>query len=661
MSNKTAKASVEPVRQRTQYSCMSASMAMCLRALGHEVTEDEVNKVMGARPMAGASWEQALACAQHYGCRATLTMPSTVEQLKVWTDMGIPVMIAWNPEGRPWSHASVVFDVDDDLNVHVADPNIPNPKETVRIVSEDDFYHKWFEQASDYLVRRPACAIEREITMTGAQIAPRIAAAKGDIDMADAWFRKNGVPMSKNGSRLAVLDDVKTAAKANFGAWQADVPDSEDPNTPNGKALLAFWNWTRGELIEAVELEPALGMAAWDLGYQGRKLSFAPGLELLAKILHVQVKQEHADGVLARRRVDEAEKRKNGTLTSKTAKITRDNLLDFLFNSMEHISSDEDAIEALIQWGADNDFATALVTAWEKERPDLKRPRPGEFAQEVQGAAAEELLDRIMKKFHVRYAKAKGGIKPTETENAVRDPYSRARAEQQGGGGQGRHHNKGDFERGHKRNPKHKNQEKEAVERLASRFLREAVSSRLAVSYRRIRKGEEVMFFMNPPVSDPNSLGRDVKGHKGIVLSVGEKFTMVGPDEMAPVYTVEMQDGTVYEEVPFYFFEKMPPSRDPIDSALKIVIKTLKGLKLKRVNSLQRGGRSLKAEFGAAIPIATVRDLLRRNPDISGKDDTWNLPIRTGENKWTKYRIQLTEGFPQENFDNLEIYFWGQA
>lgn len=169
-TTKQAKANVEPVRQRTQYSCMAASMAMCLRALGHEVTEDEVNAVMGARPMKGAAWEQALATAQHYGCRATLTMPSTVEQLKAWTDDGVPVMIAWNPEGRPWSHASVVFDVDKDLNVYVADPNIPNPKETVRIVSEGDFYGKWYEKFPDYLVRRPACAIEREITVDGKQV-----------------------------------------------------------------------------------------------------------------------------------------------------------------------------------------------------------------------------------------------------------------------------------------------------------------------------------------------------------------------------------------------------------------------------------------------------------------------------------------------------------
>lgn len=170
MGKKTAKANVTPVRQRTQYSCMATSMMMCLRANGLDVTEDEVNKVMGARPMKGASWEDALACAQHFGMRATLTVPSTVAQLKEWTDRGIPVMIAWNPEGREWSHASTVFDVSDDGTVYVADPNIPDPDETVRVVSKSDFYGKWSEKWPNYLVRRPACAIEREITVDGRQV-----------------------------------------------------------------------------------------------------------------------------------------------------------------------------------------------------------------------------------------------------------------------------------------------------------------------------------------------------------------------------------------------------------------------------------------------------------------------------------------------------------
>jgi len=166
---KKAKAEVTPVRQRTQYTCMSTSMMMCLQANGLSVTEDEVNNVMGARPQMGATWDSALACAQYFGNRATLTCPSTVSQLKGWTDAGVPVMIAWNPENRDWSHASVVFDVDDDGNVSIADPNIPDPDETVRVVPKAEFYGKWFERYNGFLLRRPACAIEREVTADGRQ------------------------------------------------------------------------------------------------------------------------------------------------------------------------------------------------------------------------------------------------------------------------------------------------------------------------------------------------------------------------------------------------------------------------------------------------------------------------------------------------------------
>lgn len=195
MSRKTAKAGVLPVRQRTQYSCMAASMMMCLKALGHACDEDEVNKVMGATPMRGAAWEHALATAQHYGCRATLTSPATVAQLKAWTDAGSPVMIAWNPEGRDWSHASVVFDVDDDGNVHVADPNIPDPDETVRVVPKADFYKMWYEKWPKYLVRRPAMAIEREITPEGKQVmASRSKTASTMVDsQGRTWGPKRGL------------------------------------------------------------------------------------------------------------------------------------------------------------------------------------------------------------------------------------------------------------------------------------------------------------------------------------------------------------------------------------------------------------------------------------------------------------------------------------
>ena len=168
-----AKADVNPIRQRSQFSCVSTSTCMALNAVGVKCNEDQVNQVIGAKPMQGARWEEVLACAQYYGCRATLTTPATLTQVKSWTDQGKPVLIAWNPEGRDWSHASLIFDVTGEKGsyvVHVADPNMPNPDKTTREVGEDDFYAKWYEKWPNYLVRRPALMIEREITEDGRQI-----------------------------------------------------------------------------------------------------------------------------------------------------------------------------------------------------------------------------------------------------------------------------------------------------------------------------------------------------------------------------------------------------------------------------------------------------------------------------------------------------------
>jgi hypothetical protein len=146
---------------------------MALNSLGVKCSEDQVNEVIGASPLRGARWEEVLACCQYFGCRATLTTPSTLTQVKAWTDAGKPVLIAWNPEGREWSHASLVYDVLGDkgaYEVYVADPNIPNPDKTTRIVSEDEFYSKWFEKLPNYLVRRPALMIDREVDPEGRQI-----------------------------------------------------------------------------------------------------------------------------------------------------------------------------------------------------------------------------------------------------------------------------------------------------------------------------------------------------------------------------------------------------------------------------------------------------------------------------------------------------------
>ena len=183
-----ARAAVPGLRQETQFTCCATSIAACLQAHGKDQTEADVNKVLGASPMAGATWEAILATLQYFGLRGTLVVPATVTMLKEWTDAGTPVIIAWNPEGRPWSHASVVFDVTEGPTgrlVHVMDSNIPNPDRTTRILPEDEFCAKWGEKVSDSLiVRRPACAVEREVTAEGRQV-------RASLDVEAFWGKKN--------------------------------------------------------------------------------------------------------------------------------------------------------------------------------------------------------------------------------------------------------------------------------------------------------------------------------------------------------------------------------------------------------------------------------------------------------------------------------------
>ncbi len=172
-ANAPKKVKIRPIRQQTQFTCVSASISMALNALGFNLTESDIDQIVKAKPMDGADWINIISCLQHFGCRSSLVVPSTINQLKQWTDQGKPVLICWNPENKPWSHASVVFDVQDDgkgnVKVFVADPNMPNPNETVRIVDANTFYSKWIEKDVLPIIRRSALFVDREIDSHGRQ------------------------------------------------------------------------------------------------------------------------------------------------------------------------------------------------------------------------------------------------------------------------------------------------------------------------------------------------------------------------------------------------------------------------------------------------------------------------------------------------------------
>lgn len=231
---KSAKANVLPKRQRTQYSCMTTSVSMCLQALGAEhADEDTVNKTLGALPMRGACWEQALACCNHYGFRSTLIVPATLPMLKQYTDQGFPIIIAYNPEGKDWSHASVIFDIDDELNVHIADPNMADPDETVRVMSKGDFYKVWNEPYNGYTIRRPAMVIQPEISRDGRQLlASYFNKSKGDTPMS-----KNASDLGKLSEELSLLSEQMIMGKSKRKKMKNKSQPTTEPDGHKSKTV----------------------------------------------------------------------------------------------------------------------------------------------------------------------------------------------------------------------------------------------------------------------------------------------------------------------------------------------------------------------------------------------------------------------------------------
>jgi hypothetical protein len=222
MSVKKAYVEIEPQRQPNQYSCTATSLSMALQALGipkFESSVQQVNAVLGAVPLHGASWDQVAGAASHFGCRATLIVPATLEIVKNWTDAKKPVLIGWNT-GNDWSHASLIFDVTD-TQVYIADPNLPNPSENIKILKHNDFYDKWWEKSNEgYKIRRPAMAIEREITPEGKQVVANMSKESGKTKPTTPPKKDpNKIEIKAPGKRNEVQQQViKDRAKGTGGA-----------------------------------------------------------------------------------------------------------------------------------------------------------------------------------------------------------------------------------------------------------------------------------------------------------------------------------------------------------------------------------------------------------------------------------------------------------
>ena len=445
--NKISKADVDPIRQRTQFSCVSASMSMALSAHGIKVNEDAVNEVMGASPLRGASWEDALACAQYFGCRATLVSPCTLGQLKEWTDAGVPVLIAWNPEGRPWSHASLVFDVKGDT-VFVADPNIPNPNETVREVTIEDFYKKWSENRGDYLVRRPAMAIEREITEDGKPTKK----ASATFGQSPLKTRRDYGTQEEDTMRLLSASEYEEELKEGKHETGKSVPLSKLPeelqenvkNPPESVTKLKeemkskSAKFERGEDVPVEDLpeevqenvkNPPESVQKVKEEMQDKKAVALLTAADYAELLNAdrEAKFESGKSVDPTKHMSEEDaaewKRQNEEHKDnfKSAAATMRGVMDYLLNSfMEHDDGGPDGVAYLEKLTGNADFAKTVAEKWKKDRPDLWNRHGG---MEKAEAVGKKIVTETAKATGLRLASeektAKSGLYGTtkDTEN----------------------------------------------------------------------------------------------------------------------------------------------------------------------------------------------------------------------------------------------------
>ena len=125
---------IEPVKQ-SEGCCGPAVLKMVLSFYGINKTEEELIKLTKTDIKGYTTEEDLVRCAELSGLKGLVKTDSSFDELKVYLDKGVPVIIDWtSPEEG--GHYSVVAGLDNEM-IYVADPHF----------GEIMKYEKmWFEQ-----------------------------------------------------------------------------------------------------------------------------------------------------------------------------------------------------------------------------------------------------------------------------------------------------------------------------------------------------------------------------------------------------------------------------------------------------------------------------------------------------------------------------------
>lgn len=162
---------VKPFQEKLDAGyCGPAVLKMILSYYGIEKTEDELAQLAGTSKELGTDDEALKRVFERFGLKVTIQNESSLDNMQVWLDKKIPVIVDWFTRGRseypdsavPDGHYSVVVGLDADF-IYLQDPEIGG----LRKLKRDDFMRVWFDfrgQAIttwDDMIIRQLIAVER--------------------------------------------------------------------------------------------------------------------------------------------------------------------------------------------------------------------------------------------------------------------------------------------------------------------------------------------------------------------------------------------------------------------------------------------------------------------------------------------------------------------
>lgn len=134
--------------------CGPASLKMVLDYYRVEKTEKELTELCGTDPNLGTDDVSIKRVAESLGFKVEVKNNSTFDDIQLWLDKKVPVIINWFTRGRidyndsevPDGHLSVVAGLDDEY-IYLQDPEIGGLRKIVR----SDFMKVWFDFKSEHI------------------------------------------------------------------------------------------------------------------------------------------------------------------------------------------------------------------------------------------------------------------------------------------------------------------------------------------------------------------------------------------------------------------------------------------------------------------------------------------------------------------------------